>query len=230
MRPAPTRLVPIILAAGWGRRMGRPKALLPVPGGGTLLDAAFAAVGGHGTLAVVGPWLFPAGRRFSPACSCGGAEAPPYTAPPYTAPPYTAPPCTIIVNPDPDRGPISSLRCAIEALPSDWTGLLVLPVDHARVQGETVKALADAHAATPDAILIPVAPGPDRRRRGHPVVFPRWTLADLLGPAAAADGARAVVRAHASLVREVPVDDPMIFMDLNEQQGYLSLGWDVAPT
>jgi nicotine blue oxidoreductase len=47
----------LVLAAGAGRRMGGPKALLPAPGGGTLVEAAVAALldgGCDGVTVVVG--------------------------------------------------------------------------------------------------------------------------------------------------------------------------------
>ena len=92
----------------------------------------------------------------------------------------------------------------------------------------TFALLAAAHADRPEAILVPVVRTTDGLRRGHPVVFPRWAFADLEGPLADADGARGVVRARTDRVVELPVEDPGITVDIDSQQGYLSM-WRADP-
>ena len=186
-------LAGLILAAGWGRRMGRPKALLPLAGGGTALSVladTLLASDVAPIVVVVGPWWC-SGDRF---VSAG-----------------------IVVNPDPDRGQASSIRCGLEALPSGQTGVMVAPVDHPFVRVETIRSLAAEHAAHPDAIVLPVVGG----RRGHPVVFPAWALPLLSDPALDGVGARAVVRAYTGRIREVTVTDEAVRMDFDTQDGYL---------
>ena len=111
-------LLAVILAAGFGRRIGRPKALLPMPGRGTFLDAVLAASASARpglTVVVAGPW--------------------------WAGP---APEGTVLaINPDPDRGQASSLRCAMAAAGIDRSGVLVALVDHPLVRPATFAALAD---------------------------------------------------------------------------------------
>ncbi len=194
-------VVGVVLAAGWGRRMGGPKALLRTPDGRTFLQAVTDTLreGGIGRLVVVvGPWW-------------AEAQAPEG--------------CDLVMNPDPDRGVISSLRLAIRrAWPAGFegteSGLLMALVDHPAVRPGTVRDLIAAHRADPHRIVVPTFRDGTRVRRGHPVVFPAWTLAEFFGAAAGADGPRAVVRAHPEAVAEVEVADPGVLMDLDSQACY----------
>jgi len=173
--------------------MGRPKALLPLSRRGTALSVladTLLAAGITPLEVIVGPWWH---DRVLPA------------------------PLRIVMNPAPDRGQASSIRCGLEALLPETGGILIAPVDHPFVHVDTIRLLAEGHAVHPDAIVQPLLNG----RRGHPVVFPSWAWPLLLDPALDAVGARAVVRAHAEMVFEVPVADQAIRMDFDTQEGYL---------
>jgi CTP:molybdopterin cytidylyltransferase MocA len=185
------RLACVVLAAGFGRRVGGPKALLPLPGGRTFVETVLKSIRvaqPDDLIAVLGPW--------------------------WTGVPSLPPDVRLVLNPDPDRGQISSVRCALEALPPGCA-LLVAPVDHPLVLPETFAAIAAAHCASPGAIVVATHQG----RRGHPAVFPAALVPDLLGPAATEGGARAVVRAHPDLVLEVACDDdPWVTRDVDTRE------------
>ena len=175
--------------------MGGPKALLTARDGLTFLETVLVgmeAAEPELLLAVVGPW-------WSGAERCRGT--------------------TVVRNPDPDRGPISSIRCGMAFAGIEWSGLMVALVDHPGVRRETYRILSLAHRAHPESIILPTVAG-EEGRRGHPVVFPRWTFEDLLGPLADRDGARAVVRQGGSRIREVVVEDPGVLMDLDTRERY----------
>jgi len=217
-------MVGIVLAAGCGRRIGAPKALLPLPGGRTFLEAVLdglEAARPEAVVVVVGPWWEEAAPR-----EARSAEAWPAPLPPPRLPPGVV----LAVNPDPDRGQVTSIRCGLAAAGVEWSGAVLALVDHPLVRPATYAALAAAHEETPDLIVVPVvardaaaAPPGAAGRRGHPVVFPEWAFAELAGPAADAGGARAVVRGNASRVRELAVDDPWILVDVDTREGYLDM-------
>ncbi|MEK7338271.1 MAG: NTP transferase domain-containing protein, partial [candidate division NC10 bacterium] len=62
-------------------------------------------------------------------------------------------------------------------------------------------------------LLLPVCEG----RRGHPVCFARTLYPELLA-APEQEGARAVIRRHRALLREVVVDDPGIHQDVDSPE------------
>src|SRR5260370_42384344 len=49
-----------------------------------------------------------------------------------------------VVNPDPERGMLSSLQCGFEALPAAADAVMFMPVDHPGIQAATLQQLAAA--------------------------------------------------------------------------------------
>jgi len=120
----------------------------------------------------------------------------------------------IVVNPDPDGGQSSSVRCAARAL-ARGEALLLWPVDHARVAATTLAALRTAWAARPPGTEI-VLPSHDGRR-GHPAWFSPLAAAEL---AELPDGAPAhrVVRRDPARVLHVVVADRMVVADFDRPE------------
>jgi molybdenum cofactor cytidylyltransferase len=117
----------------------------------------------------------------------------------------------LVVNKDWLRGQLSSLQAAIRSLPADVEGMVLCLVDHPLVSAGLVSALVDAFDRAKTKIIIPTFHG----QRGHPVIFPQAVFADLLG-APEDIGARAVVRAHAAEIVEVPTEEEGVVLNLND--------------
>jgi molybdenum cofactor cytidylyltransferase len=129
-----------------------------------------------------------------------------------------APP-TVIRNPDPDRGQISSLWTGMdEVCRPDTDAIVVTLVDVPLVQAATVRIVVEAWRRTHAPIVRPAVGG----RRGHPVVFDRSTF-DELRRAPLDQGARVVVRAHAHDMLDVPVDDPGCIADVDTPADYRAI-------
>jgi CTP:molybdopterin cytidylyltransferase MocA len=179
----------VILAAGAGRRMGRPKALVEL-GPTTFLERVLATARRAGVqrLAVV----------------VAEAEAEILRRHDLTG-------VKVLHNPDPSAGPISSIRVALadpEIAAAD--AILVHPVDHPLVRSGTLRRLTAAFQAGGAAIVVPCVDG----RGGHPTLFGRSVFRELLtGPEA--EGARRVVRHDPSRVLRLEVDDPGVRENLN---------------
>jgi len=183
----------IVLAAGASSRMGRPKPLLAMDDGrtfvwhivNTLHDAGVTEI-----VVVVRPDADAVVREV--AASRGRA----------------------IVNPDPDRGQLSSLVAGLDAIdgPRIVAALITL-VDVPLVGASTVAGLL-ARAAESRAPILRATYG---ARHGHPVIF-RRELFDALRHADPAEGAKAVLRAHA--VEDVDVDDPGVLRDVDTPEDY----------
>ena len=111
----------VILAAGSGRRMGGPKALLVLEGETLLQRAARVAreAGCEPVLAVVGAW-----------------EPGPVAA-------------RCVVNPGAEEGMASSIRAGVAALPPGAPGALFLTVDQPAVDAALLRTLLDLAALDP---------------------------------------------------------------------------------
>jgi molybdenum cofactor cytidylyltransferase len=189
-------LAGVVLAAGRSSRMGSPKALLDflgLPFAVRILQAL--EVLEVKTRVVV---LGPDAPRIQPALA--GHDF------------------MLIENPEPETGPIASLRGALRALrPLQPSAVLVWPVDLPHVRVSTVERVIEAHRRTDEQIVLPTF----AERRGHPVIWGSGLFAELLESVEAAqEGARAVLHEHEREVLGVPVDDPAVVDQVNTPEDY----------
>jgi nicotine blue oxidoreductase len=171
------RILAVVLAAGEGRRMGGPKALLPLAGGTFLVHActALARPGVEGVIVVL------------------GAEATRVTA---EAGPFAAD--RVVVNDRWRDGMLTSLWAGLDSAEAQGAdAVLVHPVDNPYVRPRTVEAVVAALVGGA-TIAVPSHGG----RRGHPAAFAR-TAWPALRTADPARGARSVLADHPGWVVHV---------------------------
>jgi CTP:molybdopterin cytidylyltransferase MocA len=126
--------------------------------------------------------------------------------------------CMIVDNPEPETGPIASLRNALRALqPLQPNAVLVWPVDLPHVRVTTVERILEARRRTRANIVLPTF----GKRHGHPVIWGSSLFGELLESAdATREGARAVLHAHEADVMRVAVDDPAVIDTINTPDDY----------
>jgi molybdenum cofactor cytidylyltransferase len=185
----------LILAAGASSRMGRTKALLPLPDGLSFLarlDSTLRAAGVEDVVAVIGH------DAAAIRAAAAGLRL------------------RLARNPDPSRGQLSSLLAGLDVLQAG--PVLVTPVDLPLVTPATVRLVIDAWLATGAPIVRPERDG----RHGHPVIFAERIL-DELRRADLALGARPVIQAHREEIVDVRVDDEGAFEDIDTPEDYARL-------
>ena len=174
--------------------MGRPKALLPI-GGVTFLEkivSVFKASKAGEIIVVLGHNAEAIRSRIAHL------------------------PARIVINPDYARGQLSSLQVAIRALDeAKVDGLLVHLVDQPFLDTALVNRMIDRFYESKKAIVVPAHKG----RRGHPVLFSRRLFQELLD-APLDQGAKAVVRAHATETLEIETDDERVALDIDTPDEY----------
>ncbi len=126
--------------------------------------------------------------------------------------------CMIVENPEPETGPIASLRGALNALqPVQPSAVLVWPVDLPHVRVTTVERVLETHRRTNGLVVVPTF----GERRGHPVIWRAALFGELMeSKAATREGARAVLHDHKKDVLTVPVDDPAVVDQVNTPEDY----------
>jgi CTP:molybdopterin cytidylyltransferase MocA len=126
--------------------------------------------------------------------------------------------CMIVENPEPETGPIASLRTALTALrPLQPSAILVWPVDLPHVRVSTVERLLEVHRRNKAPAVLPTF----AERRGHPVIWGSALFAELAeDPEATGQGARAVLHKHERELVSVPVDDPAVIDQINTPEDY----------
>jgi len=129
---------------------------------------------------------------------------------------------SLVVNPEPARGQFSSLQLGLQEVMNRGrdTAMITL-VDRPPVQKETIETL---EAAFNKAIVkrkwavIPEYQG----KHGHPILIGREMLGEFL-KAPETSNAREVERAHEDDIEYVPLDDPLIALNIDTPEQYASL-------
>ncbi|MGQ0562964.1 MAG: nucleotidyltransferase family protein [Gemmatimonadota bacterium] len=182
----------IILAAGASSRMGQPKALLEVDGT-TFLERAVHLLREAGCRYVVA--VVNDDDWIERLADVSGAA--------------------VIINDNENAEQVESLRLGIANLPDDADGVVVLPVDFPKINRDTVARLIGEFERADAPILNPAYNGVS----GHPVIFARSVLPELLEPDLA-EGARSVIDAHERSTRVVDVEDPGVLIDVDTPEDY----------
>lgn len=183
----------VVPAAGSSRRMGRPKALLRI-GGETFVRRVVRALrdGGCDPVYVVG--------------TEGDADA---------AAEAAAAGATLLPNPAPGEGPITSLRIALGELDDSCSGVVYLPLDHPMVPASLIAELLEAAREHDAPLTLPVF----GEKRGHPAVFGRALFPELLD-ATLEGGARTVVHRHLEAARLVQTTERGVVADVDTPDAY----------
>jgi len=184
----------LVLAAGASRRMGRPKALLPLGASGLTF------------VRVICDTLHAAG--VSPVVVVTRVELLDSLA-------AVVPRAELVANDDPDRGQLSSLLAGLESLGAPQQAALMTLVDLPLVHTSTVASLLAAWHRTHAPLVRPLY----QSRHGHPVIFGA-PLLDALRRADLDAGAKPVVHRFLADAVSVVVDDPATVDDIDTPETY----------
>jgi len=187
-------IVAVVLSGGESRRMGRPKALLPI-GAVSFMERivkSLQAAGLEKVIVVLGHNAADIEARIRGL------------------------PVTVAINPDYAQGQLSSLVAGLRALPAEKIdGILVHLVDHPFVNPALVRRMIESFYRSKKLIVVPKYKG----RRGHPVIFSS-RLFDELRRAPLDQGAKSVVHAHAAETLELDTDEEGITFDIDTPEDY----------
>ena len=197
----------VILAAGESLRMGRDKALLPWPPtggsmvpGDTFLSSAIRSLASHADMVIV-----VAGKNapnLLPVVFGAGAE--------------------LVMNPAPERGQFSSLQAGLrEVLRRGRDAAMITHVDRPAVGQATIRQLHKAFETAVSAgkwAVVPEYGG----KHGHPILIGRELLEQFL-KAPVESTARDVEHMHTDKIEYVPVEDPLVVLNVNTPEDYAAL-------
>lgn len=118
------------------------------------------------------------------------------------------------LNPNPERGMLSSLQCGLERVAADVDAVLFTLVDLPAVQASTVEQLVDGWRG--EAVRIPRYQG----KRGHPVLFARALIAEFAGETATP---KDVIARHEGSIVYMDTGDAGVTMDIDTPADYRRL-------
>jgi molybdenum cofactor cytidylyltransferase len=197
------RIEGVLLAAGESRRMGYPKPLLRVG------NESFLSQSAKSMLAVLSRLIIVLGahaERIRPAIPIDSR-------------------IVMVENSRWQAGQLSSLKAGLGAIGPQADGVLVHLADHPLVRRSTFERVIAEFATGHGAIVIARHAG----KRGHPVIFARSVLDELLD-APEDQGARAVVNRDPSRVVYIDLDDPGVNLDLDTPADLEHAGLPGPPT
>ena len=114
-----------------------------------------------------------------------------------------------VINHNPDNGPISSIRLALDKVPS-FSGIMLWPIDHPMIGLNTIDLLLKEFENNPDYIILPS----DGNHRGHPAIFPNWCF-DYFKNYKMENGAKTLLGMFPDKIKYVLTDDVWITRNLN---------------
>lgn len=196
MIPGGPKIAGIILSGGASRRMGTPKALLRFQNE-TFLDRLIRVFS-----ATCDPIVVVVGQHADQIRS--GIER--------------GSGVLFALNPDPERGMLSSLQCGLALVPSDGEAAMFLPVDHPHLEISTVETLAARFRADRAPVTVPTYAG----EHGHPVCIARPLIDELLALPPDAKPSDAIHR-HVPQTVYVEVSDPAVITDVDDPAAYADL-------
>jgi len=186
-------LAAVVLAAGYSRRMGAFKPLLPF-GPHSVIEQVVSTVreAGIETLRVVVGWnaelLIPVLER---------CDAP------------------WIRNERFSEGMYASIQTGVRSLPVGVAAFFILPGDMPRVRSATLTRLTAEWERRPGGIVHPCFEG----RRGHPPLIASLYIPEILAETPPG-GLQTLLARHAADAREVECGDPGILADLDTPDDY----------
>jgi len=183
----------LILGAGRSSRMGEPKPLLPL-GDQTVIESVIGLFRGAGVAQIV-VVLGHQADLILPRIERLGADS--------------------VINARYDEGMFSSVQAGVSRLDRGCGAFFVLPVDTPLVRPETLGVLMDAFRKGDVEACRPSFQG----RCGHPPLISA-ALIPAIRDFEGEGGLRALLALHKERVKEVPVEDPGILLNLNTREDY----------
>ena len=120
-----------------------------------------------------------------------------------------------VVNSNYRQGRSASIVAGLEKVESSTTTIMLLGVDQPRPPS-IITTVLGYHKANQALITSPRYQG----RGGHPLVFSALLRSELETITEEHKGIRALFRTHPNDIAEVPIDDPVVCLDLNTPEEY----------
>jgi molybdenum cofactor cytidylyltransferase len=124
-------------------------------------------------------------------------------------------PADILVNPDPDRGQLSSIQLGISELPEKFEAAMLWPVDQPAVSLELARGLTELFISKDCRIAVPFRDG----KRGHPAIFHRTLFHEFMD-APLEKGAKGIISRYESETCFLRTDESAAFTDIDTPSEY----------
>ena len=125
----------------------------------------------------------------------------------------------IRVNENYKKGMLSSIKCGVSAFPQDAEAFLICLCDQPGIRPENIDVLIDSYRKSGKGIIIPTYKG----KRGHPVIFDRKYIDEILGLNEEDGELREVVWKNSKDILEVEIKNSAVVEDMDYMEDYKEL-------
>lgn len=191
-----TAVAPIILAAGDSTRMGYPKAILPL---------------GHDTFITRILRTLKEVELPKPIVVLGRAAS-------IIRPEIADWPADIKINPDPDRGQLSSIQLALSHINPECVGGMIWPVDQPSISEDVIRRLIQLFVSSEAMIAFPM----HGDKNGHPAIFHRDLFKEFM-EALPKEGPKTILTRYKHAWAILPTEEPACIQDIDTPRDYLNL-------
>ena len=122
----------------------------------------------------------------------------------------------IVINNNYKNGMLSSIKCGISSLPENAEAFLLCLVDQPTIAPSDINKLIKAYRKSGKGIIIPAYNG----KRGHPIIFDRKYIDDIINLKEDGDGLREVVWKNSHDVLEIEVENEAVIKDMDNRNEY----------
>jgi molybdenum cofactor cytidylyltransferase len=120
--------------------------------------------------------------------------------------------CDIVINAEPEKGMISSVYFGAVNL-KECEGVMIIPVDHPFVEADTYKELIEKFKNNKDSIIKPGYEG----KSGHPVIIP-YNIIKSINKEDFSSGLKEVIKKSGRIQIFVDVKDKGILKNINTKE------------
>lgn len=122
----------------------------------------------------------------------------------------------IIINKNYKNGMLSSIKCGISSLPKDAEAFLLCLADQPSIMVSDINKLIEVYKKSGKGIVIPTY----NAKRGHPIIFDRKYIDDIINLEEDGDGLREVVWKNSGNILEVALENEYILKDMDVVEEY----------
>jgi molybdenum cofactor cytidylyltransferase len=130
-------------------------------------------------------------------------------------------PAEIVINPDPDRGQLSSIQLALSHIDPECAGCMIWPVDQPAISQDLVRRLVRLFTSSEPKIAFPV----HGKKNGHPAIFHRDLFREFMEVSPDV-GPRLMLSRYRDAWAILPVEESACVQDIDTPEDYLSLTGD----
>lgn len=122
--------------------------------------------------------------------------------------------CKVVENPDyATGGQSSSVKCGVKHIDENTDAVMILPGDVAFIDAKVIDKVVDEYRSKRAKIVVAAYKG----RAGHPILFDRSLIPEILAIDEAGYGLKAVVNKHKAEVLYVEANTPNVLLDIDRK-------------